>query len=111
MLSSPVMCVSKALQQLEKPAAVSATVQQVLLEPPPRPAPSAGAAAAAPSSTSSAGSEADAGGGSPSACRLQPNQSAASGTEHQRTQFCQDVSCTLDAAGSVSSASFSPFWL
>jgi len=55
--------VSKALQQLEKPAAVSATVQQVLQEPPPRPAPAAGTAAA-PSSTSSAGSEAEAAGGS-----------------------------------------------
>ena len=90
---------SQALQQLEKPAAVSATVHQVLQEPPPRPAPSAGAAAAAPSSTSSAGSEADGGGGSPSTRRLQPHYFAATGTEQQRMHLRHDVSCTLVAAG------------
>ncbi len=84
---------SKALQQLEKPAAVSATVQQVLQEPPPRPAPAAGTAAA-PSSTSSAGSEADAGGGS-----LLPADgvSPAMCTE-QRRMLCanqQPASCCL----------------
>ena len=52
----------QALQQLEKPATVSATVQQVLHEPLPRPAPSA-VAAAPPSSASSIGSEADGGTG------------------------------------------------